>query len=121
MTTKDYLRANPEENLSWCKPYIARDGELVLILNEGNIIWAKSPTLGVVDNLESHPDRPDVLNTFLHELNPECDWDYDDDDDIDMLRMMSETGCAHCPCFEDCQAFDDDEDDEEEGDEDEEG
>ena len=114
MTTKDYLRFNPEENLSWCKPYVAKDGEFALILNEGEIIALKSPRLGFAVLNTGEPDNVNVINSFLHELKPDCDFNYDPDWISDLLDLMDETGCARCPSFEDCQAFDDDDDDDEE-------
>ena len=103
----DYMGSHEDENLSWCKPYVDDTGKYALILHEGNVDAISTPD-GIVygDALTA-----DALEAFARTVNEYYD-DYSGWDDLLIaIAAMHETGCAHCPCKDDCDAMANDMDD----------
>lgn len=101
MTCREYLKNHENENLSWCKPYADKSGDYLLILQDKKLIAIKTPE-GVLT-------KPDFLTRLklAQKINPDFDEYVGCSSTTIMLDAMHETGCAHCPYFENgCEAMD---------------
>lgn len=92
MKTRDYMEMHETENLSWCKPYVAKDGSYAALW-EGELI---------VDGEEL---KGAALEAFARKVNPEYDL-YRDWSDLEVaLDSMKEVGCSECPYNGNCDAI----------------
>nr|DAR24149.1 MAG TPA: hypothetical protein [Caudoviricetes sp.] len=90
------------ENLSWCRPYISRDGSCAMVINEGEII-----NIMIDDKDFVNPSR-EQLAALAARLNPDdADPDADGEELTEiLLDSMREVGCADCPYRDECECMD---------------
>lgn len=98
---KLYETMETGENLSWCRPYISRDGTCAMVINEGKIINIMINGKDFVN-----PSR-EQLAALAARLNPDdADPDADGEELIEiLLDDMREVGCADCPYCDECEAM----------------
>lgn len=98
---KLYETMETGENLSWCRPYISRDGSCAMVINEGKIINIMINGKDFVN-----PSR-EQLAALAARLNPDdADPDADGEELIEiLLDDMREVGCADCPYRDECEAM----------------
>ena len=82
---KAYERMKDTENLSWCKPYVAKNGKIVFAICEGEIVGLSVDGKEKSINTETIRTVEDIL------LEPGCE----------------ELGCCNCPWRDSCEAMDD--------------
>lgn len=103
-TYAEYMAEHPEENMSWCRPYVSDDGRYAVAVNDGEIIEAVTPK-GHMPEGHLSP----LTDEEIEELAREIDHDYNlydgwNDTEI-ILDKLHETGCASCPFFSRCDAM----------------
>lgn len=99
MTTRDYMRTNADENLSWCRPFVSDDGKYAVAVNEGNAV-------SIILNGHDLELTPESVRMLAQAVNADYD-DYNGYSDLQIaLDAMTETSCAKCPWFETCAAMD---------------
>lgn len=101
---KRYEKMRDGENLSWCKPYVSKDGKNAVTICEckmdglmidGEVIyWEKA-------------DKEEVEKRLAVVVNPNYSSpDYDGWDNLSIaLDSMVETGCNKCPFNDLCDAM----------------
>ena len=103
MTYREYMQEHDTENLSWCKPYTAKDGAYALIMYEGK------PDSIISPDCEAHRWNgtltDDVMEHFARAVNPDYDLYSGYDDAYIAIIAMQECGCAACPFCADCDAM----------------
>ena len=104
-TYRDYMRENPDENLTWCCPYVTDDGRYAVAVNEGEIIEAVTPE-GHLPEGHLSPLTAQEIEALARAVNPDYDLYEGWDDTYITLQAMHKTGCADCPFFERCDAMD---------------
>ena len=82
---KLYETMRPGENMSWCKPFISKDGKTAIIQSEGDIISA------MIDGKWLN-----ISNDKVEKEIKKYNIDFD---------SLHERGCADCPCRDDCDAM----------------
>ena len=98
---KLYETMETGENLSWCRPYISRDGSCAMVINEGEII-------NIMINGKDFPNPSrEQLAALDALLNPDdADPDADGEELIEiLLDDMREVGCADCPYRDECECM----------------
>ena len=98
---KLYETMETGENLSWCRPYISRDGSCAMVINEGEIINI------MIDGKDFVNPSREQLAALAARLNPDdADPDADDNELVEiLLDSMREVGCADCPYCDECEAM----------------
>lgn len=100
---KQYGKMMPNENLSWCKPMVSRDGKVMLAVNEGTIVGL------MVDGKDLQLSNQEIIKAAKivnNDYNYYSDWD-----DVHILLDgdLIELGCNSCPWRDVCDAMDMDE------------
>ena len=103
-TYGDYFEEHDDENFSWCKPYTDETEDYWLVIYDGEVEQIKSPTYTTDPVNYERPDE-DRVERFAREVNPDYDLYSGWSDTHIALEKMHETGCAHCPWFDECQAM----------------
>lgn len=93
MKCREYMETHETENLSWCKPYVAKDGSYA-VLWEGKLL---------VDGEELEGD---ALEAFARKVNPEYELCKGWPDLVIALGAMTQVGCSECPYNGNCDAMD---------------
>ena len=104
MTYGEYMQENPDENLSWCRPYVSKDGRYAIAVNEGEIIEAITPE-GHMPEGHLSPLTEDEIHTLAQAVNPDYSMYRGYTDEELIYQVMRETGCAYCPFFDHCDAM----------------
>lgn len=95
---REELLQNPERNMSWCRPYILKAAQhrMRFAVNEGKICFLQLD--GEDMDAEQAAYAAAICGIKV------AGYDTPLDALLDHPRCK-ETGCAHCPCFCDCDAF----------------
>lgn len=99
---KLYETMETGENLSWCRPYISRDGSCAMVINEGEII-------NIMINGKDFPNPSyEQIASLASRLSPDdVNPDADDNELVEILcDIMREVGCADCPYCDECECMD---------------
>lgn len=98
---KAYETMNPGENLSWCRPYASKDGTKAIIINEGNVeVIVFEKTEHIRPNEKELKEFAQLVNSNYDALNNRGMSDIEI-----ILDVLSEVGCADCPCRDCCDAM----------------
>ena len=103
-TYGEYMAEHPEENMSWCRPYVSDDGRYAVAVNEGEIIEAITPE-GHLPVGYLSPLTEDEIEKLAREIDPEYELYSGWTDTEIILNKLHETGCASCPFFGKCDAM----------------
>lgn len=101
-TWGDYFEEHDGENLSWCKPYTDTSGDYWLVMHDGEPEQIDSPSM-TTDRWSRVNEVQ--LELFAREVNPDYDLYSGWSDHHIALDVMHETGCFHCPFFDECQVM----------------
>lgn len=109
--TRSYMDRNPEENLSWCRPYRSNNGRVALAVNEGAIcgltidgedvdltgMWRISEQAPLWERVcRASIDDADLLDIEARRYT----WR-----EIALMDGLVETGCSNCPYCDTCDAM----------------
>lgn len=78
---KQYEKMMPDENLSWCKPMVSKDGRVTIAVNEGAVVGL------MLDGKDLQPSNWSDTHILL---------------DGDFVEI----GCGACPWRDICDAMD---------------
>lgn len=103
MTYLEYMTEHPEENLSWCRPYINDAEDSWMILCDGKVTEVHAPG---IDGRSWDGTMQEALPRFARHLAGD---DYDlyegyTDDEI-ATNYLHCCGCASCPARHRCDAM----------------
>lgn len=97
---KQYEKMMPNENLSWCRPMVSRDGRVTLAVNEGAIVGL------MLDGKELQISEEEIARV-ARIVNESYD-NYSGWNNTHILLDgdLTELGCSSCPWRDVCDAMD---------------
>lgn len=100
----DYMKDHESENLGWCKPYIDNSGKYCLVIEEGEVVYIKTPDIETFYGSAELKDK-NVLKEFVMAVNPDYDLYHGWSDIHIAIEAMTEIGCWNCPVKNICDAM----------------
>ena len=102
-TWSEYMVEHNTENFSWCKPYVDTTGNYAIVMHDG------IPESAVINGVTYYRYNGELTDEIITEIAKAVNPDYDLYSGYNNYQIaimaMQETGCAHCPFFEDCSAM----------------
>lgn len=99
----DYMKQNPEQNFTWCKPYTNDSETHYLVVYDGIAHSIETPD--ITAHRYGGGNFDETLEQLAREVNPDYDLYSGYDDTYIALQSMHEIGCWHCPFRDECEAM----------------
>lgn len=116
MTLREYFQWHPDQNMSWCKPYISDNERVVAAVNEEGIICLRIDGEDIPETRNEkgqYAISDEAIKRAAMIVNPDyADYEGYSEEEKFYRGDIHETGCAFCPWRDDCEVMDYDDEEE---------